>query len=555
MRYRRRLLGLSALLLLAALGSCGKKEQILDLVGEQKITLAEFEEIYRPLPGLADSGAIQNQKVKALDQLIEKKLLMLAALERQADKDTQLLDRFQEMKNNILLGQLYKIEIADKAKPTESEIRNYYKRMGTEIKAGHILVKTEAEAKDIWTKIKGGADFGKMAHQYSQDPGSAANGGSLGWFGWGRMVDEFQRAAFALKPGQISQPVETAFGYHIIKVDSVRNVEREPLDKMRERITQQLAATKPRELTTRYLRDLRKQAGMKIQEAVLDQIAAKQKPLEPGAMPSLPELTPEEMKMVLVKYSGGSWTVAYFFDQARRLMHGMVDLSNRTMLEKQIEALLANEFLLKRARARGLDRQPVVKAQIKRAWEDLLAGWYYREQVTPKLNVEDSEAQQYYRQNKKEFYQEPRVLVRLIVVRTKEEAEEVYGLLSRGADFAALAKERSIDWTKASGGALVVNSPQDPNYPEVAPKAFSLPLGQLSQPFACRDGYAVVKVDRRELGLQRTFEQCHQEIISRLRQNKEEAAFQELIADLKTKFTVTIDQALLAEAGGEKGSK
>lgn len=552
MFHRRILCALLAALAALAVFSCSRQGKVLARVGDQQITLEEFEDVYRPMPGLVDSASLQENKTKLLDQMVEQRLLVLAALEKGAAKDPQLLERFEEMKKNVLLGQLYKIEILDKAKPTESEIRSFYKRLGTEVKASHILVKTEAEAKDAKAKLKSGASFEELARQISQDPGSASQGGSLGWFGWGRMVDEFQRAAFALKPGEISEPVETGFGYHIIRVDSVRKTELQPLDQMRERITQQLSSTKPRELTTKYLNALKKQAGIKIQEKTLAAIAAKQAPTAPGMPPTLPRLSPEELKLVLVKFNGGSWTVDQFFDQARRLMNGMVDLNNRAMFDKQIEALLSNEFLLKRAKARGLDRQPQVKRQMDRAWYDLLAGSVYGEEIPSKTEVTEEEARAYYRKKTKEFYQSPRALIHIIVVKTRPEADEVYSLLNGGADFATLARERSIDWTKSTGGALQILNPKDADNPEAAAKAFTMPLNQISRPFTCRDGYAVMKVSQREPGAQRTYDQVRNEIFSTLRQGKEETAFQELISELKKKYAVTVDQALLAKAGSQK---
>lgn len=85
-----------------------------------------------------------------------------------------------------------------------------------EIKASHILVKTEEEAKKIFEDLKGGGDFAKIAKEKSECP-SKAQGGDLGYFGKGMMVPEFEKAAFALKAGEVSKPVQTQFGWHVIK--------------------------------------------------------------------------------------------------------------------------------------------------------------------------------------------------------------------------------------------------------------------------------------------------------------------------------------------------
>jgi len=89
--------------------------------------------------------------------------------------------------------------------------------MVTHVHAGHILVKTEQEAKQIAKEIKEGYDFRKLAMLKSNCP-SGKRGGDLGWFGRGKMVRAFELAAFSLKKGEVSEPVKTEFGWHIIKV-------------------------------------------------------------------------------------------------------------------------------------------------------------------------------------------------------------------------------------------------------------------------------------------------------------------------------------------------
>jgi len=96
-----------------------------------------------------------------------------------------------------------------------SELTNY--NLANKIKCSHILVKKQSEAIEILDKIKNGEKFGKMARQFSTDSGSAKRDGSLGYFGRGKMVKEFENAAFALQAGQISEPIKTQYGYHIIK--------------------------------------------------------------------------------------------------------------------------------------------------------------------------------------------------------------------------------------------------------------------------------------------------------------------------------------------------
>lgn len=124
----------------------------------------------------------------------------------------------QAIRNMVKLDLLRQKAAIEDVKVTEDELKQYYNQYKPQIRASHILVKDEKTAQEIKAKLDKGEDFAKLAKEYSQDTGSAQNGGDLGWFGPGKMVKEFEDAAYALNVGQVSQPVKTEYGYHIIKV-------------------------------------------------------------------------------------------------------------------------------------------------------------------------------------------------------------------------------------------------------------------------------------------------------------------------------------------------
>jgi peptidyl-prolyl cis-trans isomerase D len=116
------------------------------------------------------------------------------------------------------------------------------------VRASHILLKTEgkdeaavkAKAEEILKEAKGGADFAELARKYSEDESNAKNGGDLDYFGRGRMVPEFDAAAFNMEPGQISDPVKTQFGYHIIKLTEKKPGTTRPLEEVKQQLTDQV---------------------------------------------------------------------------------------------------------------------------------------------------------------------------------------------------------------------------------------------------------------------------------------------------------------------------
>ena len=127
----------------------------------------------------------------------------------------------------------------------------------------HILIKAdndnaavgaESTIRKIYSQARSGADFGGLARQYSQDS-SAGNGGDLGWFADGMMVAPFEEAVHKLKPGQISAPVRTQFGWHIIKLNDVREAGT-PEERQQNAVRQYLSQQKAQQATTNLLREL-----------------------------------------------------------------------------------------------------------------------------------------------------------------------------------------------------------------------------------------------------------------------------------------------------------
>jgi peptidyl-prolyl cis-trans isomerase C len=110
----------------------------------------------------------------------------------------------------------------------------------TEYNAAHILVATKEEADKLKADIAGGADFAELAKAHSTDTGSGAQGGDLGWFGLGMMVKPFEDAVVAAKVGEVTEPVQSDFGFHLILVKETRIAEKPTLDQMRDELAQEV---------------------------------------------------------------------------------------------------------------------------------------------------------------------------------------------------------------------------------------------------------------------------------------------------------------------------
>ncbi|KOO47143.1 peptidylprolyl isomerase [Priestia koreensis] len=129
------------------------------------------------------------------------------------------------IKNMLKIDLLRQKAATSGVKVSEADLKKAYEEKKPEIKASHILVKDEKTAKEVKAKLDKGEDFAKVAKEYSQDPGSAQQGGDLGFFGTGTMDPAFEKAAYSLKVGEVSQPVQSQFGYHIIKLTDKKKLE------------------------------------------------------------------------------------------------------------------------------------------------------------------------------------------------------------------------------------------------------------------------------------------------------------------------------------------
>ncbi|MER2107785.1 MAG: peptidylprolyl isomerase [Solibacillus sp.] len=171
------------------------------------------------------------------------------------------------LKNNIRFSLLQEKATND-VNVTDEEIQAYYDQASKELSARHILVEDEATANEVVKKLSDGGDFAALAKEYSSDTGSAEKGGDLGWFTVGTMVQPFNDAAYKLKKGEVSAPVQSDFGFHIIELLDTRDVEGYgTLEDKKEEIRETIAATKG-DWNTK-IADLIKEANIEVKDADL----------------------------------------------------------------------------------------------------------------------------------------------------------------------------------------------------------------------------------------------------------------------------------------------
>lgn len=203
----------------------------------------------------------QNEEgIKVLtDEMVNQEILLADAYKNKLDDDEEFKSELKLVKDNMMKNYAMH-KIFESVNPTEEDLKEYYeenKEVITPNKtyaASHILLDDKDKANEVYKEINEGLDFQEAARKYSKDP-SAASGGSLGTFPKGVMVKEFQDGLDSLEVGEISKPVKSQFGYHLIKLEDINNEEAKAFDEVKDQVYQTYLMVKRQE---KYLEKLNK---------------------------------------------------------------------------------------------------------------------------------------------------------------------------------------------------------------------------------------------------------------------------------------------------------
>jgi peptidyl-prolyl cis-trans isomerase C len=270
-------------------------DKVVLTIGDFKITAAQFDQMIGALPPQFQANARAAGRKQFADNVVRIFVLAEEARRRKLDQTPAFKMQSLFQSSNMLAGLAYE-QLGKDAAVDPTEIQKYYDAHRGEferVKARHILIRAQgsplavrpgqkdlpeadalAKAIEIRKKIEGGADFAELARTESDDTTSGPLGGDLGTFGRNQMVPPFEEAAFAMKAGELSQPVKTPFGFHIIKVDER---ESKTLEEMKPEIER---LVRP-EMAKKVMDDLQKKAAVQFDDAFFGAPAP-----APGAPPA-----------------------------------------------------------------------------------------------------------------------------------------------------------------------------------------------------------------------------------------------------------------------------
>lgn len=271
MTTARKLCSLPAALIALALPLAAQAAVELANIGGKQLTDTDLKGKLGGLPPVQKDFLNKDERARArlVENFVMEELFVQEAEKSGITKNPEFVQEMENQRRQLLARAFLKDKVESQLSP--KSVRSYFDKNKTqyrtdEVRALHILTKTKAEADEVYKKAKdtkSDDDFKQLAKKFSTDPSVAQNMGDLGFFSRSRMIPEFANAAFKMKKGEISQPVQTPFGFHVIKVVETKQGQDADFDSVEPRVKNDLRG----EMTTKLVEDLKKSRNVKINEA------------------------------------------------------------------------------------------------------------------------------------------------------------------------------------------------------------------------------------------------------------------------------------------------
>ncbi len=511
--YRRSLIKLIPLALLFSFTGCSNLDN--DTLAhvpaqgnaeEWTLDSDTFREICIGRWGNAENAAkrTDEERVELLEDVVLRHLKSVDGFHKGLDQDPGVVTEYESTLDRAAISELYRIEVRDKV-VTDEDVHDFYEHDKEEIQASHILLNSEnyddAAAEKLLNELRTqlvdhGADFKELAKKYGED--TSTPDGSLNWFRWGMMVQSFQEAAFALQLGEISQPVKTRYGWHLISLEGRRKLKDlksfEDSEELIRRQVLKLKADDLRKDAEIYINRLRDGRGYSFDEKVAAKIMTALAAV-PGGMNAGTALSVEDQALVIATLDNDEIKLT-FADLAASYGNRMPPISSTADLDMSVQQYIAKEFLLADdARSKGLYDSEDIKSIANASRDRKIMQIAQRMIINDKATPDEKAVLAYYENNNDKYLTDVEFTIVEILVKDEELANELVTRINGGENMRELASkytERKI--TKEKQGVL--GPIKESQYSEVGKEAAKAEIGELVGPFQMRSNkkWSILKV-------------------------------------------------------------
>ena len=553
-------LAIATLVFVGLITGCSKSnDQVIAEVGSYDITVAEFDELTQNFPTNFNSAQEEfDSKSSLVDSMVVQRLLIQAAYDKGVDKSEEVGQAVAANKDKFLLDVLYKRHIEDKVSISDAELRDFYNKLEYRYRVSHILVPSKDTADMLVTKLAGGASFDQLAYDHSIDPQAKRSRGDLGFIQYGSMpnVPEFEEAIFALDVNEVSPPVKSRYGYHVIKVtDRQPNEGRAEFEKVKENLDRQLKNIKRTKLTIAYVESIKNKYPFTVDRSTLDYLIHKREELyPPDLLRTLPtndfddaQLDRNERELVVATWEGGQVTVGEYLTLARALPAAVrPSLNAYDSIPAAVFQAKITDILTLEANKEGLENDDEFKRKLTLFRDLTMADVMRNDSIMVAKAPAEEQLRQYYDAHQDEYQDPARVHIYEIYVSDELVANKLTSIRSL-EEF----KKRASELTERPG---VRQAAGDLGYiirdrfPDIFDIAYRTRIGEIGGPVQTMNGkYSVFYVIDRIDAQVKDFLAVKQMITSKLMSDEEIERFAQWVKERREATKIEINNEAIWE--------
>ncbi|GAB4364200.1 MAG: hypothetical protein Kow0042_02600 [Calditrichia bacterium] len=381
-----------AWLLLGSSCSEGESPGVVARVGKEKITFEELDRSFKLNPRYAIRTPLSKARLSQLNFLIDGKYYLLAAKEANLQEDTLIARRIQYIRDKETIKAYIQDKFINQVQVSDTALLRALAKFERKIRVQNLYAPTRQEAEVLRARLMKGESFTDLAREVYSEESLAESGGDMGFITFGEVDPQVEKRIYSLEIGEISEPVQSAFGYHILKVTDIQpNEEAASMDsytktkyvtdRLKNRLVDQAVRTHLKELSENQkiqvnnrVLDVLVQATSKVMDDRYENPTLFVPPIRSGDLDSIRLGVGDVLGETLVKFGERKMNVAEFLKKLRQMPpYHRPYLGTRKRMIQAIIDLIRNDLILEEARRLGYDQQDAVKQRYDKFIEDMLA--------------------------------------------------------------------------------------------------------------------------------------------------------------------------------------
>lgn len=385
--------GLIVVALALPLIGCSGDRDVLARVKGETITVAEFLEVARGNPQRL-GGPPDSAKARLLKDLVDRELLVQGAIAERLDQSEAYETYRRAQEAQLLKETLYQRLVGGPFPVSDAEVKELHDRRNTETQARLIFAFEEKLARQAEKDLARGDAFEVVADRYNQ-PGMVPPGGDIGFVQPGALLPPLDDLVRTGAPGKVLGPVAVGSeGWFIVRIESRRPVSQPPFEETRSQLGEMLRQRKQRLAIARAIEQLRTEHQVVVADGAAQTLSGKLRPV-PGSGPGntgLPQAPPppgpEDRRILLARYQGGTYTLGDAYDELMSGAGGQVDMAMLPSVERWIRSQAVERAALDEARKRRIEEEPAFKSRLRERLNNYLLDVYYQAQVIGRIRIE-----------------------------------------------------------------------------------------------------------------------------------------------------------------------